>query len=110
MVSFVLMGLTLFLILESGIKQHDVSFGLILFIAQLIFTLAWAWAFFGAHLIFVAFLFMIALFATLLCAEIQVFRFSVYGGMLMVPYLLWVFYLAYLNYGIMTLNHLGLGF
>ena len=54
-------------------------FGLILFVAQLLFTLAWAYAFFGTHAIFIAFLFMIALFATLLCAVIQIFRFSVTG-------------------------------
>jgi tryptophan-rich sensory protein len=29
----------------------------------------------------------------------------VYGGMLFVPYFLWVCYLAYLNYGIMVLNN-----
>jgi tryptophan-rich sensory protein len=48
---------------------------------------------------------IIALWAVLLCTVIQVFRFSVYGGMLLVPYFLWVCYLAYLNYGIMVLNN-----
>ncbi len=108
--SFVVMGLVLFMILNSGLKQRDVTFGLILFIGQVLFMLAWAWAFFGNHLVFVSFLLMIALVATLLSAVIQIFRFSVYGGMLMVPYLLWVLYLAYLNYGIMTLNNVGFGF
>ena len=103
--TFVLMGFTLFLILQSGIKQRDVTLGLILFALQLLFTLVWAFAFFGIHSIFIAFMCIIALWATLLCAIIQVFRFSVYGGMLLVPYFLWVCYLAYLNYGIMVLNH-----
>jgi benzodiazapine receptor len=105
MVSFVLMGFTLFLILQSGIKQRDVMFGLILFCLQVMFTIVWAFAFFGLHSLFLAFMCIIALWATLLCATIQVFRFSVYGGMLLVPYFLWVCYLAYLNYGIMVLNH-----
>lgn len=105
MISFVLMGLTLFLILQSGINQRDVSFGLILFALQFLFTLVWAFAFFGSHSIFIAFICIIALWATLLCTVIQVFRFSVYGGMLLVPYFLWLCYLAYLNYGIMVLNH-----
>jgi len=109
-ISFILMGFTLFLILQAGTRQHDVMFGLILFIAQLLFTLAWAYTFFGTHAIFFSFLFMVALVATLLCAVIQIFRFSVTGGMLMIPYLFWVFYLSYLNYGIMTLNIISLGF
>ena len=106
MVSFVFMGLTLFLILQSGIRQHDVSFGLILFCLQLLFTLLWAFAFFGLHSIFLAFLCIIALWAMLLCTIIQVFEFSVYGGMLLAPNFIWVCWLAYLNYEIMVLNNL----
>lgn len=106
MVSFVLMGLVLFFILQSGVSQRDVSFGLILFALQLVFTLVWAYAFFGLHAIFIAFLCIIALWATLISAIIQVFRFNVYGGMLLVPCFLWVCYLAYLNYGIMVLNNM----
>lgn len=105
MVSFVLMGLCLFFILQSGTEQRDVRFGLILFVFQLLVSLTWAYAFFGIHAVFIAFMCIIALWATLLCAVIQVFRISVYGGMLLVPYFLWVCYLAYLNYGIMVLNH-----
>ncbi len=105
MVTFVIMGLVLFLILQSGIKQRDVMFGLILFFAQALFMLIWGFAFFGLHSLFLAFMCIIALWATLLCSVIQVSRFSVYGGMLLVPYFLWVCYLAYLNYGVMVLNN-----
>lgn len=104
-VSFILMGLVLFLILQSGIRQRDVTFGVILFALQLIFTLAWAFTFFGIHSLFIAFMCILALLATLLCTVIQVFRFSVYGGMLLVPYFLWVCYLTYVNYGLMVLNN-----
>jgi len=76
MVSFALMGLVLFLILRSGINQYEVTFGLILFALQLLFMLIWAYAFFGIHVLFIAFLCMIALWATLLCAVIQVIRLS----------------------------------
>jgi tryptophan-rich sensory protein len=99
------MGFTLFFILQSGIQQRNITSGLILFSLQLLCTLVWAYAFFGIHAIFAAFLCIIALWATLLCAVIQVFRFSVYGGMLLVPYFLWVCYLVYLNYGVMILNN-----
>ena len=102
---FILMGLTLFFILQSGIKQRDVMFGLILFCLQIVFTIIWGFAFFGLHSLFLAFMCIIALWATLLCTIIQVSRFSVYGGMLLFPYFLWVCYLAYLNYGVMVLNN-----
>jgi len=105
-ISFFLMGLSLFFILKSATKEHNVRFGLILFCLQLLCTLIWAYAFFGIHAIFPACLCIIALWATLLSAIIQVSQFSVYGGMLLVPYFLWVCYLVYLNYGIMVLNNL----
>ena len=105
LVTFVLMGLSLFFILQSGTRQYEVRFGLILFFFQLLFMLVWAYGFFGTHAIFLAFMCMIALWATLLCAIIQVFEFSVYGGMLLVPCFIWVCWLAYLNYGIMVLNN-----
>jgi benzodiazapine receptor len=105
MVSFVLMGLALFFVLQSHIQQHDVTLGLILFCLQLFFTLVWAFTFFGVHSLFISFLCAIALWATLLCAIIQITRFSIYGGMLLFPYFLWVCYLVYLNYGVMVLNN-----
>ena len=105
MISFILMGLSLFFILHSGTKQRDVRFGLILFVLQVLFFLTWAYAFFGIHAVFLAFMCIIALWATLLSTVIQVVRFSVYGGMLLVPYFLLVCYLAYVNYGIMVLNN-----
>ena len=103
--SFLLMGLSLFFILQSGTKQRDVRFGLILFCLQVLICLSWAYAFFGIHAVFLAFMCIIALWATLISTIIQVSRFSVYGGMLLVPYFLWVCYLAYVNYGIMVLNN-----
>ena len=105
MVSFILMGFALFFILQSHIKQRDVAFGLILFGLQFLFTLGWGYAFFGLHALFFAFMCIIALWAALLSAVIQVSRFSVYGGALLFLYFLWVCYLAYVNYGIMVLNN-----
>jgi tryptophan-rich sensory protein len=105
MVSFVLMGFVLFSILQSDIRQRDAGFGLILFGLQLLLTLGWAYAFFGLHVLFLAFMCIIALWAVLLSAVIQVSQFSVYGGALLFLYFLWICYLAYLNYGIMVLNN-----
>jgi len=106
-ISFALMGIVLFLILQHGIGDSDVTMGLLLFGLQLIFALAWAYTFFGIHSVFFAFMFMIAYWAALACTVIQVFRFSTYGGMLLIPYFLWVCYLAWINYGIMALNNLA---
>ncbi len=103
--SFALMGVVLFLILESNIKQRDASFGATLFGFQFLFMLLWGFVFFGLHQLFIAFMCAIALWAALISASIQAFRYSVYAGLLLIPYFLYVCYLLYINYGLMVLNN-----
>lgn len=103
--SFILMGVMLFLILQSGLKKREVTFGLALFIFQFLFMILWAYTFFDLHALFISFICIIALWATLFSAVIQSFRFSVPAGLLSIPYFFWVCYLAYLSYGFMTLNN-----
>jgi tryptophan-rich sensory protein len=107
MASFVLMGIILALILlaESDIRHRDILFGLNLFGFQILFVLVWAFAFFALHQLFISFICIIAVWATLLSTVIHSFRFSVRIGLLFIPYFLWVCYLVYLNYGLMTLNN-----
>jgi len=103
--SFLFMGLSLYLILQAGLKKHEVLPGFILFVLQLLLIIVWSYAFFNLHSLFLAFMCIIALWAALLCAIIQIFRFSVGSGMPLIPYFFLVCYLTYLNYGIMVLNN-----
>ena len=103
--SFIFMGLCLYLILQTGLKKNEVTPGFILFVLQFLLTIAWSYTFFGQHSLFLAFMCIIALGAVLLCAVIQIFRFSVGAGMALIPCFCWVCYLGYLNYGIMVLNN-----
>jgi tryptophan-rich sensory protein len=100
------MGLTLYLILQSGIRKREVTPGFLLFALQILLLIGWSYAFFWMHSIFLAFMGIIAVWAILLSAIIQIFRFSVLGGMPLIPYFFWICYLVYLNYGIMVLNNL----
>ena len=101
---YVLMGISLCLILLSGINKGEVLIGLVLFLIQLGLNVGWSYTFFGWHSIFFAFLCILALWAFLLCTIIQVSRFSVIGAALLIPYLFWISFAAYLNYAIMVLN------
>jgi tryptophan-rich sensory protein len=98
------MGISLYLILQAGISKEEVFVGLLLFILQLGLNVGWSFLFFGLHTPFFAFMCIIALWAFLLCTIIQVFRFSIIGAALLIPYLLWISFAAYLNYAIMVLN------
>lgn len=101
---YILMGISLYLIWQSGITNHEVFMGLVLFVLQLGLNVGWSYLFFGWHSTFFALMCMIALWAMLLCTIIQVSRFSVIGGLLLLPYLIWTSFAAYLNYAIWMLN------
>jgi tryptophan-rich sensory protein len=101
---YILMGLSLYLMLLHGLNNRDVQFGVVLFLVQLLLNVAWSFAFFSVHSIFLALMTIIALWAILLCTIIQAFRISAGAGALLLPYLLWVSFALYLNYAIMQLN------
>lgn len=103
-VLFLLMGVSLFLVwrkrtLRRPLKRQSMTFGI-----QLLLTILWSIVFFTFHsplggLIVISFLW-IAAFLTMTCFY-QVSRIAAY---LLVPYLLWITFAAYLNAGIWTLN------
>jgi tryptophan-rich sensory protein len=98
------MGISLYLIVQSGLKNQEEQFGLILFVFQLVVNIGWSFFFFGLHSTFFGFLAIVLLWAVLLCTIIQVFRFSIPAAMLLIPYFVWVSFAGYLNYAILILN------
>jgi benzodiazapine receptor len=108
-VLYVLMGLSLYLIVQSGLKSTEVKVGLALFALQLILNVGWSFFFFGQHSTFWGLLAIILLWALLLCTIIQVFRISFAAALLLLPVLVWITFAAVLNYQIMILNPISFG-
>jgi benzodiazapine receptor len=103
-VLYIFMGISLYLIGQSGLKNQEVQIGLILFIFQLIVNIGWSFFFFGLHSTFFGFMAIVLLWAVLLCTILQVWRFSIPAAALLIPYFGWVSFAGYLNYAILTLN------
>jgi tryptophan-rich sensory protein len=103
-VLYILMGISLYLIVQSDLKSQEVQFGLILFIFQLMVNIGWSFFFFGLQSTFFGFLAIVLLWAVLLCTIIQVWRFSIPAAVLLLPYFVWVSFAGYLNYAILVLN------
>jgi tryptophan-rich sensory protein len=101
---YILMGISLFLVLQSGLKNQDVQFGLILFIFQLLVNIGWSFFFFGLHSTFFGLMAIFLLWVVLLCTIIQLYRFSIPAAALLGPCLVWVTFAGYLNYAILVLN------
>jgi len=77
---------------------------LILFIVQLALNASWSCVFFGAHSIGLALVNIIVLWTAILATLILFWRLRKLSGALLVPYLLWVSFAAYLNIGLWRLN------
>lgn len=77
---------------------------LVLFFGQLALNMAWSGIFFGARLPGVAFAEIVILWLAILFNIIVFHWLTPVAALLMLPYLLWVTYASYLNFGIWRLN------
>ena len=78
--------------------------GLRLFAIQLLLNFLWPWIFFGNHQILTAFIDIVALWVAILLIILTFRRMSHTAAWLLVPYLAWVTFAAYLNIAIWKLN------
>lgn len=101
---YALMGVATFLVWRKGLNRRDVKIALSLFLGQLFLNSLWSILFFGlqnpgAALVEIAFLWVAILATCIAFAKI-----SKPAAWLLLPYLVWVSFAAYLNYAIWTLN------
>ena len=101
---FALMGLSLFLILRKGISSRNVKIALGVFAAQLLVNMLWSYAFFGLQSPLVAVIVIVVLWLLILQNIIRFWSISKDAALLLVPYILWVSFAAFLNYTIWRLN------
>lgn len=78
--------------------------GLGIFLAQLWFNFLWSWIFFGLHRPGMALVDIAALWVAILLTMRSFRKMSVTAAWLLAPYLAWVTFAAYLNFGIWRLN------
>lgn len=101
---YVLMGISFFLVWKQGWDRRDVKIAMSVFGLQLVLNTAWSLIFFGAKNPGAAFIEIVFLWASILVTMILFSKISKTAGLLLVPYIAWVSFAAYLNYGIWTLN------
>jgi benzodiazapine receptor len=101
---FLLMGVALYLIWMRGLKVEGVGTALTVFILQLFLNILWSLLFFGLRSPFHAFLEIILLWVLIMASIITFYRIDRRAGLLLVPYILWVSFAAFLNYSIWQLN------
>ena len=80
---YFLMGVSAFLVFEKGFTKKEVRFALLVFALQLILNVLWSFVFFGLF---------------------YFYKISKPASYLLIPYLLWTTFAAFLNFAIFRLN------
>ena len=102
---FILMGIASYLVyMSSDVSSEDKKMALTAYGVQLFMNLCWSIVFFNFGWYLFAFLWIILLWFVILYTTVQFWRISKPAGCMLIPYLLWVAFAAYLNYMIWQLN------
>jgi len=99
---FVLMGLALYLVLET--QSHEKQRALMIFAGQLCLNVLWTIVFFGMHAMTGGMAVIVVLWGFILWNIVLFYRISKPAGMLLVPYILWVSFAMVLNGAFIVLN------
>ena len=100
---YTLMGLSAARIYMADPSFHR-SWGLNLFIAQLVVNFFWSIFFFNLQAYGFSFLWILLLWGLILLMILSFRQVDPLAAWLQIPYLLWVTFAAYLNYGVWRLN------
>ena len=101
---YLLMGYASYRILESDASKEEIKKALFLYGIQLLANFIWPLLFFGGGWFLLSFFWLILLWV-LIYLTIRAFsKIDETAGNLLIPYILWVTFAAYLNFGIYLLN------
>jgi translocator protein len=100
---YTLMAVAVWLIWKTRPSTCRIS-GMRLFLVQLLFNFLWSWIFFSRHQIATAVVDILLLLVAILLTILSFKKMNHTAAWLMVPYLAWVAFAAYLNIAIWHLN------
>jgi tryptophan-rich sensory protein len=101
---FSLMGIAFYLIIRNGWSSRNVKIAVAIFAFQFALNVLWSFLFFGLENPFLAFIEIIFLWLLILATILAFYKVDKIAAYLLVPYILWVSFAAFLNYSIWILN------
>lgn len=101
---YLLMGIGLYLFLKSGASSERISDGVTLFAFQLLLNFFWSIVFFNFRAFLAAFILLIALFVFVAITVSFFYNTRKSSGIVLLPYLIFLIYAGYLNFGVWFLN------
>lgn len=103
-VLYVLMGIASYSVFTADAPSGKKRVSLIVYAISLAFNFLWSIIFFNLDNYLLAFVWLCALWLLIVIVTVRFFGISKKAGRLMLPYIFWVSFAGYLNYGIYLLN------
>jgi benzodiazapine receptor len=101
---FVLMGIASYLIYTSQASSEQIQRALILYGIQLVVNFFWSIIFFNMQAFLFSFVWLLILWLLILTTMVMFYRIRKSAMYLLIPYILWVTFAVYLNFGVYRLN------
>lgn len=100
---YISMGVALYIVVVAKDKKNNlpayISFGV-----QLFFNFFWSIIFFNARAYLFAFVWLVLLWVAIIVNIYFFYKINKTAGKILIPYLIWVTFAGYLNFGIYLLN------
>lgn len=103
-VLYIMMGTASYLVFSSKADPIIKRTGLSLYFAQLVLNFVWSMLFFSAQMYLLAFFELIAMWLLVIVCTIFFFKSSRAAGYMMLPYIAWTTFAAYLNLSVYLLS------
>lgn len=106
---YVLMGVASYIVYNHNYSEthgatKESKNALLFYGIQLVFNFFWSLIFFNLKQYYFAFVWLIIMWILILITTMKFYNIKKCAGILMIPYILWVSFAAYLNLGIAILN------
>lgn len=101
---YALMGISLYLVWNKNIPCLKKRSAIIFFSLQLILNFIWSPVFFILQNFLLSFIILVFMWILTLGMIISFYKISKPAGILQIPYIIWLSFAAYLNYGVYLLN------
>ena len=101
---FALMGISLYLVVKQGLGKREVRTAVFVFAVQLALNAIWSFLFFGLQNPYLGLVEIAILWVAILLTTTKFYPIDRRASYLLVPYILWVTFAAFLNCSIWMLN------
>ena len=101
---YLTMGVSLYLLIKSGADNDNIINDIILFSFQLLLNFFWPILFFNLRMFLLAFIELVILFIFVAITVSNFYKERKSAGIILIPYLTFLVYAGYLNFGIWFLN------